>query len=75
MGQDPDRLRRMYGPGLPGLVALTFAVTLLLGLWFHAMRQPTEGAFSSLLGVVGAALGTALGQLVAAVAVRRRLRR
>jgi hypothetical protein len=74
MGQDPDLLRRMYGPGLPGLVALTFAVTLLLGLWLHAVAQPGEGTFSSLLGVVGAALGTAVGQLVAGVVVRRHLR-
>lgn len=60
---------------LPLLVAVTFAVTLALGLWLYAMRQPTDGFFSSPLGVVGVALGVAAGQVIATLIARRHLRR
>jgi hypothetical protein len=63
------------GGRLPLLVAVTFAVTLALGLWLYAMRQPTDGFFSSPLGVVGVALGVAAGQVIATLIARRHLRR
>jgi hypothetical protein len=71
---DPnDFLRKLYGPRMLALVALTFAFTLALGLWIHWMLEPAEGLFSSPLGPVSLAAGAAIGQVVAGFLARRHL--
>ena len=73
MSDPDDPLRKPYGSPLPFHVAVTFAVTLALGVWIHVMRQPADGMFSSPLGVMAVAAGAAIGQLIATLVARRHL--